>query len=44
MATFKCFKCYDYNVIEETAKGNPYKDNKKFVIQAFGISSSNKTD
>jgi len=43
MATFKCFKCYDYNVIEETAKGNPYKDNKKFVIQAFGISSSNKT-
>ena len=43
MATFKCFKCYDYNVIEETVKGNPYKDNKKFVIQAFGISSSNKT-
>lgn len=43
MATFKCFKCYDYNVIEENSKGNPYKDNKKFIIQAFGINSSNKT-
>ena len=43
MTTFKCFKCYDYNVIEENSKGNPYKDNKKFIIQAFGINSSNKT-
>jgi len=38
MATFKCFKCYDYNVIEENSK-----DNKNFIIQAFGINSSNKT-
>ena len=43
MATFKCFKCYDYNVLEENSKGNHYKDNKKFIIQAFGINSSNKT-
>jgi len=43
MTTFKCFKCYDYNVLEENSKGNPYKDNKKFIIQAFGINSSNKT-
>ena len=37
MTTFKCFKLYDYNVIEENTK------NKRFVIQAFGINSSNKT-
>jgi len=43
MTTFKCFKCYDYNVLEENTKGNHYKDNKKFIIQAFGINSSNKT-
>jgi DNA polymerase elongation subunit (family B) len=43
MTTFKCFKLYDYNVIEENAKTNSYKDNKRFVIQAFGINSSNKT-
>ena len=43
MTSFKCFKCYDYNIIEENTKGNPYKDNKKFIIQAFGINSSNKT-
>ena len=43
MTSFKCFKLYDYNIIEESTKGNPYKDNKKFIIQAFGINSSNKT-
>ena len=43
MTTYKCFKCYDYNVLEENSKGNNYKDNKQFIIQAFGINSSNKT-
>ena len=43
MTTYKCFKCYDYNVLEENSKGNHYKDNKQFIIQAFGINSSNKT-
>ena len=43
MTSFKCFKLYDYNIIEESTKGNPYKDNKKFIIQAFGINSLNKT-
>lgn len=38
MTTYKCFKCYDYNVLEENSK-----DNKQFIIQAFGINSSNKT-
>ena len=31
MTSFKCFKLYDYNIIEESTRGNPYKDNKKFI-------------
>lgn len=49
------FRLYDYNVYDgynkyevETNKllsvhTNPYKDNKKFIIQAFGIDETNKT-
>ena len=51
----KSFKLYDYNVYDGNNKYelqnnklmnihfNPYKDNKKFIIQAFGISETNKT-
>jgi len=55
MTTFKSFRLYDYNVYDGINKHtaasdkllnnafNPYKDNKKFIIQAFGINDSNKT-
>ena len=55
MSKFKSFRLYDYNVYDGINKHtlasdkllnnafNPYKDNKKFIIQAFGINDSNKT-
>jgi DNA polymerase elongation subunit (family B) len=51
----KSFRLYDYNVYDGHNKSelqnnklmnvqfNPYKDNKKFIIQAFGINESAKT-
>jgi len=45
----KLFKLYDYNIYDDISpydsKDNfdKYKDNKKFIIQAFGINSDNKT-
>ena len=51
----KSFRLYDYNVYDGHNKSelqnsklmnvpfNPYKDNKKFIIQAFGINETNKT-
>ena len=55
MSKFKSFRLYDYNVYDGLNKVNvevdkllnnsfnPFKDNKKFIIQAFGINDSNKT-
>ena len=48
---FKLFKLYDFNVYDGFSKqiefdktdNNPYKDNKKFIIQMFGINSSGQT-
>ena len=48
---FKLFKLYDFNVYDGYTKQtdfnksnlDPYKDNKKFVIQMFGINSSGQT-
>ncbi len=48
---FKLFKLYDFNVYDGFSKQNnydnsnfdPYKDNKKFIIQMFGINSSGQT-
>ena len=48
---FKLFKLYDFNVYDGYSKQtdfnksnfHPYKDNKKFVIQMFGINSSGQT-
>jgi DNA polymerase elongation subunit (family B) len=45
---FKLFKLYDFNVYDGFSKQtnfdksnfDPYKDNKKFIIQMFGINSS----
>ena len=46
----KSFRLYDYNVYDghnkmtnTNVQFNPYKDNKKFIIQAFGINETNKT-
>ena len=42
----KLFKLYDYNIYDEQCfddNYDKYKDNKKFVIQAFGINSDGKT-
>ena len=51
----KSFRLYDYNVYDGHNKSelqnnklmnvpfNPYKDSKKFIIQAFGINETNKT-
>jgi DNA polymerase elongation subunit (family B) len=42
----KLFKLYDYNIYDEQSfydNYDKYKDNKKFVIQAFGINSDGKT-
>jgi DNA polymerase elongation subunit (family B) len=48
----KSFRLYDYNVYDGNIKSlnnslntsfNPYKDNKKFIIQAFGINEAHKT-
>jgi hypothetical protein len=51
----KSFRLYDYNVYDGHNKSelqnnklmnvqyNPYKDSKKFIIQAFGINESAKT-
>ena len=42
----KLFKLYDYNIYDEQSfddNYHKYKDNKKFVIQAFGINSDGKT-
>ena len=51
----KSFRLYDYNVYDGHNKSelqnnklmnvqyNPYKDSKKFIIQAFGINESDKT-
>jgi hypothetical protein len=55
MDKFKSFRLYDYNVYDGNSKHsqeknkysqdslNHYKDNKKFIIQAFGINDSNRT-
>ena len=55
MDRLKSFRLYDYNVYDGENKyevehnkllnirSNPYKDNRKFIIQAFGINDSNKT-
>ena len=55
MDRFKSFRLYDYNVYDGQNKHeiesnkllnirvNNYKDNKKFIIQAFGINDSNKS-
>ena len=55
MDKFKSFRLYDYNVYDGISKHsqeknkyshdslNHYKDNKKFIIQAFGINDSNRT-
>lgn len=52
---YKSFRLYDYNVYDGQNKSeiqnnklmnvqhNPYKDNKKFIIQAFGINEAHKT-
>ena len=48
---FKLFKLYDFNVYDGFSKQtdfdksnfDPYKDNKKFIIQMFGINSSGQT-
>lgn len=48
---FKLFKLYDFNVYDGYSKDNdcdksndnPYKNNRKFVIQMFGINSSGQT-
>ena len=48
---FKLFKLYDFNVYDGYSKQtdfdksnfDPYKDNKKFIIQMFGINSSGQT-
>ena len=48
---FKLFKLYDFNVNDGFSKQtdfdksnyDPYKDNKKFIIQMFGINSSGQT-
>ena len=48
---FKLFKLYDFNVYDGFSKQTdfdksnfqPYKDNKKFIIQMFGINSSGQT-
>jgi DNA polymerase elongation subunit (family B) len=48
---FKLFKLYDFNVSDGFSKQtdfdksnyDPYKDNKKFIIQMFGINSSGQT-
>jgi DNA polymerase elongation subunit (family B) len=48
---FKLFKLYDFNVYDGYSKEtdldksnfHPYKDNKKFIIQMFGINSSGQT-
>ena len=48
----KTFKLYDYNVYDGILKNsknndkssfNPYKDNKKFIIQIFGINEAGRT-
>ena len=48
---FKLFKLYDFNVYDGFSKQTDlnqsnfdrYKDNKKFIIQMFGINSSGQT-
>ena len=45
---YKSFRLYDYNVYDghnklTNVQINPYKDNKKFIIQAFGINETHKT-
>ena len=43
----KLFKLYDYNVydgiVDNKENFNKYKDNKKFIIQAFGINKEGRT-
>ena len=44
----KIFKLYDYNVYdgqcgEKNEKFNKYKDNKEFIIQAFGINKKGES-
>ena len=55
MDKIKSFRLYDYNVYDGISKHSQeknkysqdsldhYKDNKKFIIQAFGINDSNRT-
>ena len=52
MDKIKSFRLYDYNVYDGNSKHSQemnkhsldhYKDNKKFIIQAFGINDSNRT-
>ena len=50
MEKSKNFRLYDYNVYDGIIKSNssktnfnPYKDNKKFIIQAFGINEANRS-
>ena len=44
---YKSFRLYDYNVYDDIFKLdnnsnlNCYKDNKKFIIQAFGLTENN---
>lgn len=45
--TYKLYKLYDYNTYDGYSKRQtdfiPYKDNKKFIIQIFGINSLNQS-
>ena len=48
-SNYRCLRLYDYNVYDgfnidpKTDNFNKYKDNKKFIIQAFGINKHGKT-
>ena len=48
-SNYRCLRLYDYNVYDgfnidpKSDNFNKYKDNKKFIIQAFGINKYGKT-
>ena len=48
-SNYRCLRLYDYNVYDDfnidpkSDNFNKYKDNKKFIIQAFGINKFGKT-
>jgi len=48
-SNYRCLRLYDYNVYDgfnidpKSDNFNKYKDNKKFIIQAFGINKFGKT-